>query len=351
LHDAALHSEPLHLNKKEDNTMTNKKYHFYLNLAGKTILSITCAAMLTLSCSQIALATEENSSSSNSSVSGSSTGTVIGTEAAQNFAFADAGVDPLSVETVYTEYDYDDGEFLYEVDFTVEDTEYEYQIQAYEGSVLKKSIEYLGLKKSVSQQTDTSATLEEAKELALADTELTDEELELITFTKEKTDEDDGIAIYDIEFYTDTAKYEYEISTRTGDILELSIDYRFTAQDLTNNADTERGNTGSTNSSSGNTSSSNSDSTNGSRTENAGNSDSTNNTGSSSASYISLDEAKNIALEYAGLSASNVTFKKAKLDKEHGTMVYEIEFYQGRIEYECEINAVTGTVIEFEMDD
>ncbi|MCD8395970.1 MAG: PepSY domain-containing protein [Lachnospiraceae bacterium] len=298
--------------------MTNKKYQFYLNLAGKTILSITCAAMLTLSCRQTVLASEQNSSNSNSSVSDSSASTVIGTEAAQNFAFADAGVDPLSVETVYTEYDYDDGEFLYEVDFTVEDTEYEYQIQAYEGSVLKKSIDYLGLKKSVSPQTDTSAaiTLEEAKELALADTELTDEELELITFTKEKTDEDDGIAIYDIEFYTDTAKYEYEISTRTGDILELSIDYRFTAQDLANNADAAR-----------------------------------TSAGSSSASYISLDEAKNIALEYAGLSASDVTFKKAKLDKEHGTMVYEIEFYQGRIEYECEINAVTGTIIEFEIDD
>ncbi|MCD8348902.1 MAG: PepSY domain-containing protein [Lachnospiraceae bacterium] len=301
--------------------MTNKKYQTYLNLARKAILSITCAAMLTLSCCQIALATEENSSSSGnteSSVPGTSINTAIGTEAAQNFAFADAGVDPLSVETVYTEYDYDDGEFLYEVDFTVEDTKYEYQIQAYEGSVLKKSIEYLGLKKTVSWQTDTATaiTLEEAKELALADTELTDEELELVTFTKEKSDEDDGISIYDIEFYTDTAKYEYEISTRTGDILELSIDYRFTAQDLANITDTER-----------------------------------DSAGSSSTSYISLDEAKNIALEYAGLSGSDVTFKKAKLDKEHGTMVYEIEFYQGKIEYECEINAVTGTVIEFEIDD
>lgn len=320
--------------------MTNK-FQTYLNLTEKTILSITCAAMLTLSCSQISLASEQNSSSSGnteSNVSGSSISTVIGADAAQNYAFADAGVDPLSVETAYTEYDYDEGEFLYEVNFTIEDTEYEYQIQAYDGSVLKKSMEYLGLKKTISQQTDTPSilTLEEAKELALTDTELTDEELELVTFTKEKTDEDDGISIYDIEFYTDTTKYEYEISTFTGDILELSIDYRFSAQDLANLTDTERDNTGSTdNSSSGNTGSSNSD----------------NATGSSSASYISLDEAKSIALEYAGLSDSDVTFKKAKLDKEHGTMVYEIEFYQGRTEYECEINAVTGTVIEFEIDD
>ncbi|MCD8337796.1 MAG: PepSY domain-containing protein [Lachnospiraceae bacterium] len=337
--------------------MTNK-FQTYLNQTGKTILSITCAAMLTLSCSQITLASEQSStapssSSDNTADSSISTGTtasastVIGAEAAQNLAFADAGVDPLSAESVFTEYDYDDGEFLYEVDFTVEDIEYEYQIQAYDGSVLKKTIEYLGLKKTISLQTDTTTTitLEEAKELALADTGLTDEELELVTFTKEKSDEDDGISVYDIEFYTDTAEYEYEISTLTGDILELSIKYGFTAQDLANNTNTERDSADS--SSLDNTGSSNSDSTNSSRTESAGSNGSTD---SSSASYISLDEAKSIALEYAGLSDSDVTFKKAKLDKEHGTMVYEIEFYQGRTEYECEINAVTGTVIEFEVD-
>ncbi|MCD7832645.1 MAG: PepSY domain-containing protein [Lachnospiraceae bacterium] len=328
--------------------MTNNN-QTYLRRTGKTILSITCAAMLTLSCSQITLASEQSStapssSSDNAAGSSISTGTtisastVIGVEAAQNFAFADAGVDPLSAESVFTEYDYDDGEFLYEVDFTVEDIEYEYQIQAYDGSILKKTIEYWGLKRTVSQQTDTPAaiTLEEAKELALTDAALTDEELELVTFAKEKTEEDDGISIYDIEFYTDTTKYEYEISTLTGDILELTIDYRFTAQDLANLTDTERDNTGSTDTSS---------------SDNTGSSSSDNATGSSSTSCISLDEAKSIALEYAGLSDSDVTFKKAKLDKEHGTMVYEIEFYQGRIEYECEINAVTGTVIEFEIDD
>ncbi|MCC8101411.1 MAG: PepSY domain-containing protein [Clostridiales bacterium] len=309
--------------------MTNK-FQTYLNLTGKAILSITCAAMLTLSCSQITQASEQSS-------------VVIGAEAAQNFAFADVGVDPLSVESVFTEYDYDDGDFLYDVDFTVEDTEYEYQIQAYDGSVLKKSIEYLGLKRTVSQQTDTPAaiTLEEAKELALADTELTDEELELVTFTKEKSDEDDGISVYDIEFYTDTTKYEYEISTLTGDILELSVEYGFTAQDMASTSDTASDGSNSGSSSTGNTGDNS--------TENTGNS--SGNTGSSTTSYISLDEAKTIALEYAGLSGSDVTFKKAKLDKEHGTMVYEIEFYQGRMEYECEINAVTGTIIEFEIDD
>ena len=31
-------------------------------------------------------------------------------------------------------------------------------------------------------------------------------------------------------------------------------------------------------------------------------------------------------------------------------MVYEIEFYKGRVEYEYEINALTGDIIEFDTE-
>lgn len=69
-----------------------------------------------------------------------------------------------------------------------------------------------------------------------------------------------------------------------------------------------------------------------------------------SGSYISGDAAKEIALNHAGLSASEVFFKKSKLDREDRIMVYEIEFYYGNWEYEYEINATTGAILEYDIE-
>lgn len=65
---------------------------------------------------------------------------------------------------------------------------------------------------------------------------------------------------------------------------------------------------------------------------------------------MEVEEAKTIAVGHAGFSVSDVSFSKTKLEKEHGTMVYEIEFYKDGMEYEYEINAETGEIIKSEVD-
>ncbi|MCD7766715.1 MAG: PepSY domain-containing protein [Lachnospiraceae bacterium] len=335
----------------------------------KSIFSIVCTfTLLAASGSGIAYAAE----SASETVSESSTGSVIGSEAAQNFAFANAGVDPVSATAVYTEYDYEDGQFVYEVEFTADGTEYDYQIQAYTGSVLKKSVEYTSLIASLYTAADsgTALSLEEAKALAQSNAELLEKEAEdtanteydaaesaaentsesaaddntaedvfTVTFTKEKLENDDGLSIYDIEFYTDTAEYEYEISAASGEILSFSME-------LTQNAATSTANAAGADNSVGTSGAAGF----GSTTDVSGDAAGTTPGTSSGTTFISLDDAKTIALEKAGVSASDVTFKKAKLDKEDGMMVYEVEFYQGQMEYECTINASTGAIIEFESE-
>ena len=65
---------------------------------------------------------------------------------------------------------------------------------------------------------------------------------------------------------------------------------------------------------------------------------------------ISLDQAKEAALNASGLNAGNVTWVKEKLDWDDGRAVYELECISGELEYDFEINAADGTVLEQDRD-
>lgn len=66
----------------------------------------------------------------------------------------------------------------------------------------------------------------------------------------------------------------------------------------------------------------------------------------SSTQYIDVDKAKSIALSDAGLDAAAVTFIKAKRERDDGMYIYEIEFLYELNEYEYEINAADGRIID-----
>ena len=70
-----------------------------------------------------------------------------------------------------------------------------------------------------------------------------------------------------------------------------------------------------------------------------------NNTGN-----ISLDKAKEIALSHAGLSSDQVTFVQANNDFDDGIQKYDIEFYCNGKEYDYEINASNGQIIQYDYD-
>jgi len=67
-------------------------------------------------------------------------------------------------------------------------------------------------------------------------------------------------------------------------------------------------------------------------------------------SFIGEEKAKEIALSKAGLSTSDVIFKKTKLDFDDGIWHYEIEFRQNRTEYEADIKADDGSILKWEID-
>lgn len=66
--------------------------------------------------------------------------------------------------------------------------------------------------------------------------------------------------------------------------------------------------------------------------------------------YISEDEAKQAALDHAGVQESQVTKMKVELDKEDGHAVYDVEFTANGAEYEYEIDAGDGAVWKYELE-
>lgn len=143
-------------------------------------------------------------------------------------------------------------------------------------------------------------------------------------FVKVERDRDDGRLEYEVEFYAGNKEYDYEILASDGTILSYDADiegYRIPSS--------SKGATGTSSNKSSAASS---------------------NRNTTSSGLITRDRAKQIALEHAGLSSSDVNFVKAELDEDDGRFEYEIEFHHGFREYEYTISASSGRILEAERD-
>lgn len=66
--------------------------------------------------------------------------------------------------------------------------------------------------------------------------------------------------------------------------------------------------------------------------------------------FIGEEKAKEMALSRAGISAEGVTFDKVDLGLDDGVWRYEVEFRKDNIEYDAEVKADDGAILEFEKD-
>ena len=238
-------------------------------------------------------------------------GNSIGEENARNFAYVDAGVQPEGTIVDRTEFTMEKGIFVYDVGFRTNDTHYAYLIDSMSGTIIEKEIETVSggskspdvdLAEGVQQE---KIGVDKAKQIALSKAGVASGDA---VFSKANLEYDNGKQIYDIEFIVvGKAKYEYEIDAVAGNVLEENIE----KISISNQ----------------------------------------NNTTSAHTGVISIEEAKSTALRKAGLSSKDVVFSKAKLDRDDGMLIYEIDFYVlGKTEYEYEIDAVTGEILEQDIE-
>lgn len=65
---------------------------------------------------------------------------------------------------------------------------------------------------------------------------------------------------------------------------------------------------------------------------------------------MTKDEAMQAALNYAGLKAEQVTFTKVHQDLDDGRQVYEIKFVCNGVEYEMDVDVLTGRIFDADRD-
>lgn len=147
---------------------------------------------------------------------------------------------------------------------------------------------------------NTQINANQAKEIALKDAGVSSSDA---TFRKAALEKEDGVTVFDVEFETKDNSYEYTIASNDGDIIDRNVE----------------------------------------ALKKAVNNDST-------ATSITLEEAKTKALSDAGVKESNVTFTKTESKTDDGQEVYEIDFRDSTKKYDYTIAKNGGKILEKESE-
>ena len=141
-------------------------------------------------------------------------------------------------------------------------------------------------------------------------------------FSTAGLDRQNGTDYYAVDFTANGRTYAYDIDAVTGVIIDSSEDQSQPAQ-----------------------------ATDGGASADGANSSGTSSQSTDGSTAITEDQAREIALADAGLTAEEVTFLKTKLDRDDGRLVYDVELYTADYtEYDYEIDAADGTVLSSDFD-
>ena len=244
---------------------------------------------------------------------------LISMEQAQTAALDAADIDAADAEVSSATLDEVAGVTCYKVEFTSGDHTYAYSINAESGEVLEASYRDKNAAPADSTQTDTTTasgatttpaqttpstntstgavTEAKAQEIALAHAGIKAADA---TITKSKLDYDDGRQIYEIEWYANGAKYDYEIAVATGEIVNSGYEAKTVV-------------------------------------------------GTGSSATVSEATAKQTALARVS-GATDKDIYEWKLDYDDGRPEYEGKIIYGGTEYEFTIDAASGNVTEWEAE-
>ena len=149
-------------------------------------------------------------------------------------------------------------------------------------------------------------TAQEAEAIATAHAQVASTE---VTRLHTELDYDDGVYKYEVEFVSGGAEYEYKVNAKTGEILHSKVEAKPTAQEpaptTQQPAATEK---------------------------------------------LTREQAQEIALKHAGLTKGQVTRLEVEYDVDDGIPEYSVEFRHDGWEYDYEIHAQTGKILDWDKE-
>ena len=159
---------------------------------------------------------------------------------------------------------------------------------------------------------------EDAIAIALGHAELTEDQ---VSFLYADFGYDDGRPEFDVDFHYDGWEYDYEIHAETGAILRSERELE--GRKPTSPPATE---------------------------EPVATQPPVEPTAPAEKALLTKDEARDIALKHAGLSAADVSRLRVEFDYDDGRPEYDVDFRHGNYEYDYEIHAETGKIITSDKD-
>lgn len=223
-------------------------------------------------------------------------------EKAKEIAVADAGLKTGDVTFDRVETGTEQGAAVYEIEFKTSSKEYDYDICTKDGEIVSRGYE---LRKPSAKGSEISK--EDAKKIALKDAGVKAGDA---VFTKVESGTEDGIAVFEIEFETESKEYDYDVAKAGGKILTFSEKVKTPACVAAAEKKAAASKTGLT----------------------------------------GRDAAMEAALDHAGLSMNEVDALKCEKDTDDGREIYEVEFRKGQYEYSYDIDAKTYEVLDWDKD-
>ena len=267
----------------------------------------------------IAAAVPENDSTA---IHSTSEQTMLEATPAEDIALEAAGLTREQVRFDRTELDRERGKLVWEVEFHREGNEYDYEIDAYSGEILKQKSqpddddvrppkENHTPKPPVQDTPETSESTQpviieatRAEELALEALGLTREQ---VCFDRTELDRERGKLVWEVELYYDHTEYDFVIDAYTGEILFREEDRKDEPTPPPAPPADE-------------------------------------------SAELTAVQALEIALNHAGLAEDQITRVRVEKDRDDGVWIYEIEFRNGTTEYEYEVRISDGKILEYDKE-
>lgn len=172
---------------------------------------------------------------------------------------------------------------------------------------------------------------------------------DVLSLEVKKTTED-GVAVYEVQFTTADRSYDYDVEQSSGEIVKSSFQPLAGGQASANDGAEKNQTSSQAGAAASQASPDGAQSSAQAGTAVSQSSGQQPSGGQNTSSGITEDEAKTIALQDAGVSASDAVFVRVERDRDDGRSVYDLEFYAGNTEYDYEIDSATGKIVSADFD-